>query len=100
MLEVTRDKIKNLLTQGFGALDPNCRILVNISRLNKIHIVIISDLFEKKSLSERDDMVWPILETLPDEEIILITLCLLITYDETLDYFPEETKEAVAVGAN
>jgi len=54
-------------------------------------------LFEQKSLSERDDIVWPILEILSDEEIILITLCLLITHDEAIDYFPEaETKEAAA----
>ena len=101
MLKATRDNIKSLLTQQFGILDPYCRILVNVSRLNKIHIVVVSDLFKKKSLSERDDMVWPILEILPDEEVILITFCLLITPDEALDYFPdEETKETVATGAS
>ena len=95
-LETLRDKIKQLLKKEFGVQDPKSRILVHISRWNKIHIVIISDLFDKKSLSDRDDMIWPILETLSDEEIILITLCLLITYDEALNYFPDDETVKIA----
>ncbi len=91
----TTKKIKKLLSETFGAQHSNARVLVHKGYWGGVHIVVISDAFEKKSLSERDEMVWPILETLPKRDQIQIRLCLLITHDEGLNYFPdEEPKEA------
>lgn len=91
----TTKKIKKLLSETFGAQHSDARILVHKGHWGGVHIVIISDVFKKKDLSERDEMVWPILETLPKRDQMQIRLCLLITHDEALNYFPdEEPKEA------
>ncbi|MBM3238762.1 hypothetical protein FJZ31_20930 [Candidatus Poribacteria bacterium] len=91
----TTKKIKKLLSETFGTQHSDARIWVHKEHWGGVHIVIISDVFEKKGLSDRDEMVWPILETLPKRDQMQIRLCLLITHDEALNYFPdEEPKEA------
>jgi hypothetical protein len=64
-----------------------------------VHIVVISEAFQGRDLAERDDMIWPILDALSDREATQIRLCLLITPDEAMHYFPAEEPTAAQVAA-
>ena len=78
-------KIRAVLKTALLEQDPTGRMSVTPEHGDNVHILIISNLFKDLSFSQRDNIVWPILENaLEDHEIVHISLCLLLTPDEAL----------------
>jgi stress-induced morphogen len=76
-------KIRALLSRRFARRYPDSEIRVSAGYADNVHILIVSESFRGQSFSERDDMVWPILEAgLTPEEFVHISLCLLLAPDE------------------
>lgn len=76
-------KIRALLDKEFASQYPASTIRVSPGYADNIHILIVSGHFMGLSFSERDNMVWPILEAgLTPEEFVHISLCLLLAPDE------------------
>lgn len=76
------EKIQNHLQEHFLPLHPDSKIKVKKGYGKNIHILIISEDFAGVPVKQRDEMVWQILENLPEEEIFRISLCLLWTEEE------------------
>ena len=76
-------KIRALLNKKFASQYPASTVRVSPGYADNIHILIVSGSFLGRSFTERDDMVWPILEAgLTPEEFVHISLCLLLAPDE------------------
>jgi stress-induced morphogen len=76
-------KIRALLNREFASRYPASTIHVSRGSADNIHILIVSGHFGGQSFTERDNMVWPILEAgLTPEEFVHISVCLLLTPNE------------------
>lgn len=82
--------IKQMLKADFVATHPGSEIQVSEGWGDNIHVLVVSEAFKGMSAEKRDNMVWPILEKLPKDEMIHISLCLLLT--------PEEAETPFATG--
>ncbi len=81
----TIERIRNHLEEHFLPEHPNAKIMVGEGYKENIHLMIISEDFADVPSRKRDDMVWPILEQLPNKDFFRISLCLLLTKDELPD---------------
>jgi len=74
--------IEQMLKAEFVATHPGSEIQVSEGWGDNIHVLVVSEAFKGMPAEKRDDMVWPILEKLPEDEMIYISLCLLLTPEE------------------
>lgn len=75
-------RIRQLLEKQHAAKHPKASIDVYRYNPAAIRIRIIDPDFAEKTIAEREQAVWRILEQLPDETFSEITVCLLITPEE------------------
>jgi len=73
------ERIRAILEGRFGSEHPKAK--VNVYRYNSasIRIRIIDRAFAGKIIPQREEMVWPILEALPQATLSEITVLLLIS---------------------
>ena len=74
--------IKELLENRFAANYPGTIVQVGSGFGDNIHVRIISPHFEEMPRSKRDDEIWGILEELPEEDVLRISLCILLSPSE------------------
>ncbi len=75
-------QIREKLVSDYVARHPRARVAVKRYNSVSVRIRIIDPDFAKKSRMERDDAVWEVLETLPEDTIAEISLLVLLTPDE------------------
>jgi stress-induced morphogen len=80
-------QISELLRQKYLPQHPRARIAVYRYNSASVRIRIVDPDFIRKSIVEREQMVWPVLHTLPQEVQNDISLLLLLT--------PSECKESL-----
>lgn len=82
MLELC-EKINEVARQYFRNFDTKAIIQIKLGFGNNIHIHITTELFEKMSWREREEMVWSLLEkSLTKKEIEKISLLMLLSLNE------------------
>ena len=74
--------IKELLENKFAANYQGTIVQVGSGFADNIHVRIISPHFEGMPRSQRDDEIWSILEELPEEDVLHISLCILLSPSE------------------
>ena len=82
--------IEQMLKAEFAAIQAGSEVHVSKGWNDNIHVLVVSHAFKGIPAKARDDMVWPILEKLPETEMRHISLCLLLT--------PEEAETPFAIG--
>jgi len=75
-------RIKQMLKKEFAAIQTGSEVYVSKGWNDNINVLVVSEAFEGMPAKARDNMVWPILEKLPETEMRHISLCLLLTPDE------------------
>ncbi len=81
------ETILKTLRERYGKDHPKARIEAYRYNPASIRIRIIDPFFEGKDLVKREDFVWPILESLPEEIFTEITVLLLIPPGERKESF-------------
>lgn len=76
-------RIRNKLIQEYGSHHPRARIDVKRSNSVCVMLRIIDPDFARKGWRKREDMVWKVLETLPEDSFIQISFLALLTPEET-----------------
>ncbi|MBM3238533.1 hypothetical protein FJZ31_19740 [Candidatus Poribacteria bacterium] len=74
--------IKELLKDKFAGNYPGTIVQVGSGSGDNIHVRIISPHFEAMPRSKHDDEIWGILEELPEEYVLHISLCILLSPSE------------------
>jgi stress-induced morphogen len=75
--------IRAILRRDYGAQHPGAKIDVYRYNSASIRIRIIDSAFAGKTIPEREEMVWPILEGLPERTQSEITVLLVVTPGES-----------------
>ena len=75
-------RVKALLENKFAANHPGTIVQVGSGFGDNIHVRIISPHFEGMPRSQRDDEIWGILEELPEDDVLHISLCILLSSSE------------------
>jgi stress-induced morphogen len=75
-------QVRAALQEKYGLQHPNATIEVYRYNPASIRIRIIDPSFAGKSLVERENIIWPIIESLPENVLTDITLLLLLTPKE------------------
>ena len=76
------EQIVQLLEREYGAAHPAAEASAYRYNSASVRVRIIDPDFAGKDTAERDDMVWPILEKLPDPVLEDISVVLLIPPEE------------------
>lgn len=76
-------RIRDKLIQEYGSRHPRARIDVRRANSVCVNIRIIDPDFARKRWRRREDMVWPVLETLPEDSFVQISSLALLTPEET-----------------
>lgn len=89
-----KKRIEKRLREDFNK--NNDIVTVSISPLHRIHIVVVSKQFVGLELEERDEEIWPILEThLKPDQLQRIAMCMLLTPQEAVKIVPDLMGEHV-----
>jgi len=86
--------IKVLLENKFAENHPGTIVQVGSGFGDNIHVRIISPHFEGIPRLQRDDEIWGILEELPEDDVLRISLCILLSPSEAPKF--ENTYQEVA----
>lgn len=79
LTDSVRLKVKGIVRK----FDSGAKLEVYKSSGERIHIIVVSEKFEGKSLGKRDQMVWKLLEPLLlPSEALSISMCLLLAPSE------------------
>jgi hypothetical protein len=72
---------------AFAEQHPSAEITIRRASLASIHVRIISRDFKSRSRVAREERIWPLLESLPDDTFTQITVLLLLAPQERRDSF-------------
>ena len=77
-------RLRRVLKEGLGEAGIRCRVQTERVPTTKLHrVLIMSDQFEKLRPSERQDLVWRIVDgAFGKEEQLHISMILTVTHDE------------------
>lgn len=79
------EAVEELLREKYASAHPQAQVTVYRYNPVSIRIRVIDPDFHDLSRADREDIVWKILEKLPEEVVSDISVCLLITPDEKAD---------------
>lgn len=93
-LYALKKRIEKRLREDFNK--NNDIVTISVSPLRRIHIVVVSKQFAGLDLEERDEKVWPVLETnLKPDQLQRIAMCMLLTPQEAAKMIPDLMVEHV-----
>src|SRR5713101_7467246 len=75
-------KVLDALRKGYGASHPKAKIEAYRYNPCSIRVRIIDADFAGKGLGEREEIIWPIVESLPEHVRMEVSILLLITPSE------------------
>jgi hypothetical protein len=78
----TVQQVLNAFVQSYGNEHPRAKIEAYRYNPGSIRVRILDPEFAGKSLGERENVLWPILESLPEETRMQVSLLLLLTPKE------------------
>ena len=81
------EQIRDLLMAKYLPRHPNAQIATYRYNSVSVRVRVVDPDFAGKDTAERDEMVWPILEELPDKVLQDISILLLVTPEERTSSF-------------
>jgi hypothetical protein len=88
------EQIRHLLTAKYLPQHPHAKVEAYRYNTVSVRVRVVDADFAGKDTAERDEMVWPILEQLPDKVVQDISVLLLLTPEERTSSFVSEEFDA------
>lgn len=79
------------VVDSWHEIDPSGEIQIREHSDGKADLIVVSSLFEDRDSSEREAIFWPALRNLPLDLLVHMTYSLMLTPEEALQFFAEET---------
>ena len=91
--ETRRQRLEATVRDEWGRRDPEGRVASTLRPDGKVDLRVVSTRFKTLDDRDREALFWPVFESVPREDLIYMTYCLLLTPEEEALHFSPGTRE-------